>query len=207
CTACQGRCQTPGDCRMSLDDRWAGHHIRTLTTPQVLAERARTLGDKVFLDYLPDGRKFSYADIDRLSNQLAHGFAKRGVGHGTHVACLMDNSPEQLLTYFALGKLGAVAVPLNTASRGPSLHYLLSHSDAVALVIDEALWSNYAEVAAELDNIRQIVCLGANQDQIVARKTDIEVVDFSDLYEADQSLPEATVSFNDPSYIIYTSGT
>ncbi|MBV4396503.1 AMP-binding protein [Advenella alkanexedens] len=192
---------------MSLGDRWAGHHIQQLTTPKVLAERAQSLGDKVFLNYLPDGRQLTYRDIDLMSNQLAHGLAKRGIGHGTHVACLMDNSPEQLLTYFALGKLGAVAVPLNTGSRGQSLQYLLSHSDAVALVVDDALWSNYAEVAAELDNIRQIVCLGADKAQIAARKTDIDVVDFADLYEADQSLPEATVSFNDPSYIIYTSGT
>lgn len=192
---------------MSLDDRWAGHHIRTLTTPQVLAERARTLGDKVFLDYLPDGRRFSYADIDRLSNQLAHGFVKRGVGHGTHVACLMDNSPEQLLTYFALGKLGAVAVPLNTASRGPSLHYLLSHSDAAAVVIDASLWPHFREVADQLPNVQQVVCLAAEDAAEGGRGLSIPVTSFADLYEDDQTLPAAEVSFKDPSYIIYTSGT
>ncbi len=192
---------------MNLGDRWAGHHIRELTTPKVLAERAQSLGDKIFLNYLPDGRQLSYKDIDLISNQLAHGLTKHGIKHGTHVACLMDNSPEQLLAYFALGKLGAVVVPLNTASRGPSLQYLLSHSDAEALIIDEELWRNFAEVAEKLPNIRQIFCLAATSNETIEQAENVRVTAFSDLYEDDQSLPVAEISFNDPSYIIYTSGT
>ena len=55
---------------MKILDRWSGHSISTLTTAEVLKERAAKFGDKIFLHYLPDNRKFSYRDIDIKSNQL-----------------------------------------------------------------------------------------------------------------------------------------
>jgi len=189
------------------EDRWLGHHIPTLTTPQVLSERAQTLGDKVFLNYLPDGRKFTYRDIDVQSNRVAHGLSALGVRHGSHVACLMDNSPEQLLTYFALGKLGAVAIPLNTSSRGASLEYLLTHSDAETLIIDQELVPLYLEVAEKIPAISSIVVLNADPSKVEDIPSGKRVEPFDALYAEDTTCPQAEVRFDDPSYIIYTSGT
>lgn len=192
---------------MSGLDRWAGHHIRELTTPRVLRQKAEQWQDKVFLTYLPDGRKLTYRDLDIQSNRIAHGLAALGVKHGTHVACLMDNSPEQLLTYFALGKLGAVAVPLNTASKGASLQYLLSHSDASVLVVDAGLVPNYLDVAAELPGIGHLVVLEAASVDGLATPSGVKASLFAGLYSDTETPPDVEVSFDDPSYIIYTSGT
>lgn len=192
---------------MTSNDRWFGHHIRTLTTPRVLAERAKKYGSKIFLDYLPDGRKFSYADIDRLSNSIAHGLARKGIRKGTHVACLMDNSPEQLLTYFALGKLGAVAIPLNTASRGATLQYLLSHSDAAALVIDDTYMANFCDVKDNTPAIEHIICLQTSGTETERPDTGRTITPFDALYDSNENTPDQVIEFNDPSYIIYTSGT
>lgn len=188
-------------------DRWAGHHIRDLTTAKVLAQKAEANGDKVFLTYLPDGRKFTYRDIDVISNRLARGFAERGIGRGMHVAILMENSPEQLLTYFALGKLGAVSVPLNTASRGQQLKYLLTHSDAVALVIDAGLVQHFSELKDEVPNIRQVFCRPDPESGTLPDLPGIALEAFDSLY-ADSTEPvDVDVRFNDVSYIMYTSGT
>jgi crotonobetaine/carnitine-CoA ligase len=188
-------------------DRWLGHHIRTLTTPQVLRERAQTLGSKIFLNYLPDGRQFTYEDIDTQSNRIANGFTSLGLRHGTHVACFMDNSPEQLLTYFALGKLGAVSIPLNTGSRGASLKYLLAHSDATTLVIDHALVPLYVEVAEQVPALTTLVVLGGDIATLEGIPSGKRVVSFDEVYADNASCPESEVCFDDPSYIIYTSGT
>jgi crotonobetaine/carnitine-CoA ligase len=189
-------------------DRWAGHHIRDLTTPQVLAAKAALNGDKVFLRYLPDDSTLSYRDLDLRSNELANGFARLGVAHGTHVAFLMDNSKEQLLSYFALGKLGAVCVPLNTASRAQQLRYLLTHSDASVLIIDAGLWERYEEVAREVPALRTVIVLGELAQPRTASDMGLErLLPFAELYSGDASPPGVPVGFSDLAYIIYTSGT
>lgn len=198
------------DIQTQVLDRWAGVSIRELTTTHVLRQKALLNGDKVFMRYLPDDSTLSYQDLDLKSNELAHGFARQGVAHGTHVAFLLDNSKEQLLSYFALGKLGAVSVPLNTASRAQQLSYLLNHSDAQVLVIDTALWDRFAEVAASLERLKTVVVLGAGQELDGMRKsvpTSIAVVDFEQLQVGMSTPLETQVQFSDLAYIIYTSGT
>lgn len=193
---------------MSSQDRWGGYRISELTTQRVLAQKAEQNGDKVFLRYMPDGFELSYRDLDLQSNRLAHGFSSLGIGHGSHVALLMENSVEQLLSYFALGKLGAVSIPLNTASRAQQLRYLLSHSDASVLIVDAALWAQYAEVSADLPLLQQVIVLGdlPPADLAGAGKS-VPIRGFNTLYAEVCSPPPTSVQFNDLAYIIYTSGT
>ncbi|MEX3936117.1 AMP-binding protein [Paraburkholderia phymatum] len=189
-------------------DRWGGYRISELTTPRVLARKAEQNGDKVFLRYLPDGTELSYRDLDLQSNRLAHGFSSLGIGHGSHVALLMENSVDQLLSYFALGKLGAVSIPLNTASRGQQLRYLLTHSEASVLIVDAALWEQYAEISADLPLLQQVIVLGELPEQRLAETAQsVEIRAFKTLYPEVSLPPETQVQFSDLAYIIYTSGT
>lgn len=189
-------------------DRWAGHHISELTTPKVLAAKAELNDDKVFMRYLSDGSTLTYRELDQRSNAIAHGFAALGVRQGSHVAFFMENSVEQLLSYFALGKLGAVCVPLNTASRAQQLSYLLEHSDAEMLIVDASLWERYAEVRDTLPGLKRVVVLGDVNDAMkLGASAAVQVHPFEVLLSDNTTLPEAQVHFSDPAYIIYTSGT
>ena len=98
------------------------------TIGEVLAERAARVGDRPFL--LWEGRTTTYAEVDRITNSYARGLADLGIGHGTVVAVMMANCAEFLWTVWGLGKLGAVAVPMNTAARGDQLSYYLRQSGA-----------------------------------------------------------------------------
>jgi crotonobetaine/carnitine-CoA ligase len=113
-----------------------GYRTSDLTLPAILARQARERGGQRFLTWLPDGRSWTFAEADRDSTRLAHGLAARGVRKGTHVALMLENSPEFLLLCFALGKLGAVTVPINTAARGTLLDYYLKQSDTELLIKD-----------------------------------------------------------------------
>ena len=86
------------------------------TIGRVLADKAAALGGRPFLR-LP-GRTVSYAELDEMTSRYARGFAGLGIGRGDHVAMMMPNCPEFLFALWGLGKLGAVAVPLNTAAKG-----------------------------------------------------------------------------------------
>lgn len=163
------------------------HRTEDLTLPRVLARQARALGDRKFLTWLADGRSWSFAQADADSTRLAAGLRERGVRKGTHVALMLENCPEFLLLVFALGKLGAVAVPLNTAARGKYLQYYLDQSDAQFLIVDDSL-------AGRIENRERL-------------KEIIFISSYEELRSASGPAAEDGVCFSDPACILYTSGT
>ena len=118
--------------------RLSDFNFRTeeLTLGTVLQRQIQTYGEKTFLTWLPDGRKYTYRQMDLLTNRLANNLLARGVAKGTHVAVMMNNSPEHVMLAFALAKLGAVSVPINTACRGQLLSYYLEQSDSTWAIAD-----------------------------------------------------------------------
>ncbi|MDA0262094.1 MAG: AMP-binding protein [Proteobacteria bacterium] len=78
------------------------------------------------------GRRLSFAELRDQSRTFSNGLAKLGIGHGDHVALLMQNRPEWLIAYFGITALGAVAVAINTWATAHELEYMLAHSGARA---------------------------------------------------------------------------
>ncbi len=184
-----------------------GYHYSDYTFAKILADKARKNGDKTFLHFLPDGRKWSYREIDEVSNQVANGFLANGVGKGTHIAMLMENSPEQLITYFALGKIGAVVIPINTAARGHFLSYYINQSDSTALVVDQSMLA-HALALEDRDRLERIVIF--NKDGAASPPATDPIASFTDYRELETFEPTAPgieVAFNDMNSIMYTSGT
>ena len=161
------------------------------TIGRILADKARTVGDRPFL--LFDGRRRTYADAHALTNSYAEGFRRAGIGRGDHVALMLDNRPELLWAIWGLGKLGAVAVPLNTAAKGDLLVYLLDQSDSVLLCAEESYRERVDGAVAKVPGVRGV--LGPDR-----------LAGFACLQAADP--PEmAEIRHSDPHLIMYTSGT
>jgi crotonobetaine/carnitine-CoA ligase len=128
------------------DQRTIGH---------VLADKAAALGSRPFLR-LP-GRTVSYAELDEMTSRYANGFAGLGIGRGDHVAMMLPNCPEFLFALWGLGKLGAVAVPLNTAAKGELLSYFLTQSDSTALCVADSLLDRAVPALATAPAIRHVL--------------------------------------------------
>src|SRR5262249_29826631 len=105
------------------------YDVRELTFGKVIARFAATVPDKTYLTELATGRTFSYPELDAWTDRIAHALAGFGVGQGAHVGVLLGNCAEHLALFYALGKRGAVSVPVNTAARGELLRYYLGQSD------------------------------------------------------------------------------
>ncbi|NMG39719.1 AMP-binding protein [Chelativorans sp. ZYF759] len=97
------------------------------------------MGDAPAAVWFETSETLSYADLHRRSDALAASLLARGIRKGAHVALMMPNGPEFVLSWFALAKLGAVLVPTNTAYTSSELDYLLNQSDAQALIVDASL--------------------------------------------------------------------
>src|SRR5262245_45318511 len=76
-----------------------GMRIEDLTLGNLLRTRAAEHGARRFLLYLPDGRSFTFKDLETQSNKIGNGLRRLGVSPRDHVAVIMENSPEQLLSY------------------------------------------------------------------------------------------------------------
>ena len=108
------------------------------TVWQIVARNARRHPDKVAYVQVDDDRRrreLSYAEVAERAERLSEGLFGIGVRHGDRVAIWMTNRPEWIITYFAVMRLGAVLVPLNTWLTPPEIGYLLRQSEARHLVV------------------------------------------------------------------------
>src|SRR5258708_18350552 len=80
--------------------------------PTTVAEAARRFGDRIA--YVTElGWSLTYAELDRISDEVAAGLARKGVGEGDVVALVLPPGAEYLLAYCAAAKLGAITAGVN----------------------------------------------------------------------------------------------
>lgn len=110
---------------------------------RLLELRAAEAPEAVFFTF--EDQVWTLARFNAAANRMARNLTAQGITTGTHVAVLMDSSPDYLLLWFALSKLGAVEIPINTAYHGELLTHVLRTSQATAAVIDD----RFADVLAQ----------------------------------------------------------
>ena len=173
--------------------------IRDDVTLRALLER-RAARDPNRVCLVHGAGSLTFSELDAVVNRLANGLAGRGIGEGTRVATMLDNHPDLVCLLFALAKLGAVQVPVNTRLGGDSLAYLLRHAEP-ALVIAEA--DHVAAVAA---------AVGDDAVPLVRRAGDLGApspgaLDFDALRAASGALPAGSPTASSVLTVLYTSGT
>lgn len=115
----------------------------------ILAQAARThpehIASHFVLQYIVGGRipisgKHTYQQLDSLVNQFAAALSQLGVRQGARVALMLPNSPQFVITYFAVLRLGAILVPINPLYTSGELRYQLVDSGAETLVLLDLFW-------------------------------------------------------------------
>jgi len=100
--------------------------------------------------WFEQGVEITYRQLDASADRLASSLLARGVRKGCHVAVMLPNVPAFPLTWIALGRVGAVMVPVNTAYTSEELHFVLVDSDAQFLVIDKEYLARFEEIGDPL---------------------------------------------------------
>lgn len=158
---------------------------------RLVEEAAQKFGQQPAL--ISENKQISYKDLNRYINAAVCFLKKAGVAKGDKVALMLPNIPEFVYCYFAVVKLGAVAVTLNTLSTSYELSYLLENSDAKMLLAMEAARKRYEEIKDNLHFCKNFAAV----DSEYFRKA---------LLEGPFDNPEIPLDPEDPAVIIYTSG-
>lgn len=103
----------------------------------MLHDLADRYGDKEGLVCPQMNQRYSYKQLDSEVDDLSCALLEMGVKKGDKVGILAGNSPQWLIIMFAIQRIGAVCVTINTMLRKPELEYVLLKADVSTLFISE----------------------------------------------------------------------
>ena len=119
--------------------RGVPHTVEVPDVPvtQLLDDAALRYGRRTALVYF--GREITYSRLLKLVDLFADGLAGLGVRRGDRVALILPNCPQFTIAWFAVLRLGAVAVPFNPLYTADEMRHQLRNSGAtVAIAFDQS---------------------------------------------------------------------
>jgi len=109
-------------------------------------------------------RRLSYAELDEASNKVANALIKMGVSKGDRVAMLLPNSPEFVVIYFGITKIGAVAIPLDTKYKVGELASLFDDSRPKVMVTESPFLEPLVPILPRFNYIEHVIDLGSKYE-------------------------------------------
>ena len=143
--------------------------------------------------------RYTFAQIQRLSNQVANLLTEQGVQRGERVAILLPQAPETAFAHVAVYKAGAIAVPLFTLFGIDALQYRLADSAVKILITDAVSAAKIASVRDQLPQLRKVYCVDEPIEHCEAFHPA--------LARCSEQFEPVKTRADDPALIIYTSGT
>ena len=131
---------------------------------------AQSWGDREALCF--EDRRWSFAEFSRAVDQCAKGLIAIGVAPGERVAVWMVNRPEWLLLMYAVARVGAVIVPLNTRYRSEDVAYAAAQSRCGTLIVNAR--SGPVDYAAMLDDSMPDLAVGREGALQLSRYPDLK---------------------------------
>jgi acyl-CoA synthetase (AMP-forming)/AMP-acid ligase II len=171
----------------------------------LLDETAAKYPDRTFWHSI-DGDQFvlTYDEFRRLSVICAQKFRQLGLGKGKHVALMLPNAPAFMIAWFALCRLGAVGVMVNTASTPSELDRIIRQTDIEFLVIDQQYLGAYLDLPIGSRLTQENVILHHRTTSLGSLPSFTEWASLIEGEEEHDDLPQ--VMADDVAAIMFTSG-
>jgi len=181
--------------------------MRTLS--QVLSQSAASFPNRPVI--ANDGKRITYKDLNARVDHVARGLIELGVAKGDKVGLWMPNVPEWIVAYFAVARIGAVVVPMNTRYKSHEVQYILENSEATTLfMVDTFVGIDYramiSEVRNKLPNLKHVIVAG-EKGRDTHSFNEVEDIGAAHLGDKNLAEREATCDPQDNVFILYTSGT
>ncbi len=144
-----------------------------------------------------DGKSLTYEALHSAVSSLGNELKSVGIQKGDKVAIMLPNCPEFVISYFAVQKIGAVAVTINILSTSYELRHLLGNSDTKCLITETPLAKRYEEIKEDIPLCNHIITTSGLDTASQFREI-IEKGPFT--------LEMPYIADDDPAVMIYTAG-
>ena len=171
-----------------------------LSFKELLALHVRQNGKKTVL--MSENGGYTWEDIDRASQIIANDLSSLGVKTGTHVGICGSNSVNWVLTFFAVQKLGALAMLMNPGLSAAEIGQVCAVGDITILCCGDLAVQQEDETL--LQELRQVESCRVKSVYSFRNEKDLRLR-FAE-YEALQGKFEQTVDSDAPCVVIFTSG-
>jgi acyl-CoA synthetase (AMP-forming)/AMP-acid ligase II len=150
--------------------------------------------------FICSDQRLTFEAFNQIADRIAAGLQRYGIQKGDRVSLLLGVELEFPLCFFALMKLGAIAVPLNTRFKGQELSYEINDSESKILIVDQEYWPYIDSVRNELKTVEKIFFNGPDVPK--------GVLPFVELREnKEETFRRIKLDETDDAVIMYTSGT
>mgnify|MGYP006291115551 CR=1 FL=1 len=162
----------------------------------IISKTATEKGDKTAA--VLNDQSISYNQLEKESNQLAHGLIDLGIKPADMVSIMLPNSIEFLISYLGVIKSGATMVPLNISFKKAAVEYILNNSEAKVVITSKQFIDLIK--SCNLEHLQKII--------LVDGENSADYLSLSELEENEDSLPELqNIDEEYTAACLYTSGT
>lgn len=150
--------------------------------------------------YVFKDERLTFAEFGKRVEALAAAFWALGLKKNDTCALVMRNSPAFVISYFALMRIGAVAVPVNFLLKSEELRYIFQDAGLKAVVTSQMFYAGVKSAVKDLPGFKHLIATGFISLPEGALSLD-------KLIASGASRAAEPVNPEDTAMILYTSGT
>ncbi|MBI3329113.1 MAG: AMP-binding protein [Nitrospinae bacterium] len=199
-----------------------GDWFEKITLGDLIDQAEARFGSREALYY--EGRRWSFTDLKAETDRAAKALITLGIQPGEKVSLWVPNRAEWTPMLFAVVKIGAVLVPINTRFRSADLEYVVRQSNSTTLItVDRSGPVGYFDVVRELcphldtanpdalrmsmlPDLQRVILLSGQRFPGTHRWADV-LVRGDGIAESVLAARQRAVNPDDTALIMYTSGT
>lgn len=170
------------------------------------------------------GASITYQDMDRLTDRLAAALHHLGIQKGDRVGIFIPNTPQFVLAYFAVLKIGGIVVATNPMYTGREIKHQANDSGMELMIVMSNFYHRVKEVQAET-GIKKLLVTNIKETlpplksvlftlfkekkagfRVTLEEGDLWMQDLMDQFQP-EDLPQVEVGPDDPAIFQYTGGT
>lgn len=159
-------------------------------------------GSKVAVFY--ENQEITYKELGNAINRLGNSLKDLGIRSGDRVLLRTLNTPEFIVSNFAIQKIGAITVPVMVLLKARSLAYIANQTAAKAIVVHSEFMTAVEHAMNSLETLSNIIVIDGKQDD----QWEKGYLSYNELAQkGSEKLDPTIIDHNDVAVIHYTSGT
>jgi len=193
-----------------------------ITLLDVVSETVRLRPDHTALIF--KGTRIPYAELERLSDNLAAALVELGVQKGERVVLLLPNSPQAVIAQLGVWKAGAIVAPMNALYTERELEQMLNEIAAETVIVLTPFYAKVKAIQAKT-KVKRIIATHIKEylspalkllftvakEKKEGHRIAIESKDYAwhDLMKKHAASPRPNISvrFTDPAILLFSGGT